>query len=360
MKKRIVFLHRYDRSTASFRARCECYFENLRQEDYEIVTQSLFSEAYLTAPSSSLQKAVMVLASYLRRLLFLFSLRRTDLIILYVELFPFWPATVERVLHAIGFRWIYDIDDPFFHNYDDHRLKSVRRLFAGKIGKIISLSELVIVGNAYLEAYAKQFHSRIKIIPSVIDLNRFSETSAFGRNHITVGWIGTPATTKYLKIVEEGLRLCGNKKSFRLLLIGGANPFSKDLPPSIHIEERAWNEAREILDIAEMDIGIMPLPDNPFTRGKGGMKIMLYMGSLIPSIASPIGFNCEIIQHEKNGLLATTPAEWADCLIRCIENEELRKSLGAAGRKTVEAHYCIQVTRPLFLQTIRSMNAASL
>ncbi len=356
MKKRIVFLHRYDRSTASFRARCECYFESLREQDYEVLSQSLFSETYWKLKPRSILKLLHIFTAYMTRLIFLFRLRKSDQIILYVELFPYLPPLAERILHMCGIRWIYDIDDAFFHNYDDHRFSFVRQTLGQKMAAIMRLSDFVITGNKYLEAYARRHNNKVVIIPSVIDLRTFSYGAHQNLNtRTTIGWIGTPTTAPFLRLLESALNTLSEEYSFRILIIGSkVNPFSK-LSPSISVELRDWSENREASDLAEMDIGVMPLPDTPFTRGKGGMKIMQYMAASIPAVASPVGFNCEIISHGQNGILAATPQEWVNAFKGLIQDPEARKRIGEAGYRTVADRYCIQVTRPEFVRTIQTL-----
>ena len=149
------------------------------------------------------------------------------------------------------------------------------------------------------------------------------------------------------------MKFCSGR-NVKIVLVGSGTVGMEDFP----VEIRPWSESSEISDILNFDVGIMPLPDNSFNRGKGGMKIMQYMACGIPTIASPIGFNCEIVKHGLNGFWATTDEEWIDCLKTLYEQPSLRQKMGAAGRETITKDYCLQVTASRFVQLLKSMPLA--
>lgn len=348
------FFHRYDRISASFRARCECYRSYLDQAEIPYRFHSLLDGNYLARKYSHRRTSwTGVLAAYLRRAWTLLRLNKSDVAIVHLELFPYLPGFFEKFLVLKGVTLIYDFDDPFFHLYDQHKSRVVRMLFSEKIRRIIRMSSAVIAGNRYLESYAKKENSAVRIIPSVIDLDRYRTTRTWPaiRQTFTIGWIGTPATSPQLRAIRRPLAAFCQGRNVRVVLVG---PGPVDLE-GVPVEIVPWTEDSEVSSILEFDVGIMPLFDTPFNRGKGGMKIIQYMGCGIPAVVSPVGFNTEIVRHGENGFLAATDDEWVKSLSLLYDQRQLLPELGSNARRTVEREYCLQVTGPAFVEFVKSI-----
>jgi glycosyltransferase involved in cell wall biosynthesis len=193
-------------------------------------------------------------------------------------------------------------------------------------------------------------NGRVWILPTVVDLDRYPENPQIG-HHVpfTVGWIGSFSTTPYLKQVEEPLRtLCaGGDATF--VAIGAKRP-DLDVAP---MEFRAWSEETEIQDGLGFDVGIMPVPDTPWARGKCGYKLIQYMACGLPVVASPVGVNCDIVETGRNGFLAETPQEWGKALATLRSDERAARQMGQQGRRKVEEKYCLAVTAPRLLDRMR-------
>lgn len=346
------FFHRYDRTSASFRARCECYRPFLEEAGIPHRFHSLLDGNYLARKYSHRRVSVIaVAAAYFRRAWTVLRLKKSDVAIVHLELFPYLPGIFERYLAWRGITLIYDFDDPFFHLYDQHASGLVRFLFSNKIRRIIRLANSVIAGNRYLESYARKEGRDVCIIPSVIDLERYPATrtwSASG-NSFTIGWIGTPATSPQLKAIHEALVAFCKTRDVKVVLVGPGDVQLDGVP----LEVRPWTEESEVGNIMEFDVGIMPLFDTPFNRGKGGMKIIQYMACGIPAVVSPVGFNTEIVRHGENGFLASTGDDWIKYLATLYDQRQLLPELGRAARQTVERAYCLQITGPAFVRFIR-------
>jgi glycosyltransferase involved in cell wall biosynthesis len=183
-------------------------------------------------------------------------------------------------------------------------------------------------------------------MPTVVDLDRYPVGNDRVRHDVfTVGWIGSPSTTRYLNEVQPALSTLSEGGKARLLLVG-AEHISLDGVP---IESRRWTEASEVQDVHDFDVGIMPLTDDPWSRGKCGYKLIQYMACGLPVIASPVGINNQIVEQGVNGFLAQTPDDWLHALTTLRDDVKLRARLGAAGRAKVEAQYTLQVTAPRLL-----------
>ncbi len=218
-----------------------------------------------------------------------------------------------------------------------------------KTARIIQVSDHVIAGNAYLADYALKFNPNVSVIPTCIDTDLYQpKVHCETQGKVTLGWTGSITTIQHFNRAEEVLlrikEKYGPKVSF---LVIGDPSFEHE---GLAIKGQAWNVETETEDLLRMDIGIMPLPDDEWSKGKCGFKGLQYMGSGIPTIMSPVGVNTEIVQDGVNGLLAFGEDEWFDKLCSLIEDASLRETLGAAGRRTVEEKYSVEVNAPKRLE----------
>lgn len=342
----VLFLTKYARNGASSRYRFFQYLPWLEQAGFECQVQPLFDEAYLVHRYQSGRGHVGdILRAFLRRFVTLTTARRFDLVVLEYEFLPYFPALPERLLGWLGVPYVADYDDALFHRYDQHRSGWVRRLLSDKIAQVMRGAHLVTAGNAYLADYARRAGAvRVETIPTVIDLERYppSHTEPALDTPFTIGWIGSPTTAKYLQAIVPALaEVCANGKG-RVRLIGSG---PVDLP-GVPVEVLPWDEATEVDRLTQFDVGIMPLPDEPWERGKCGFKLIQYMACGLPVVASPVGVNHEIVEQGVNGYLAETPAEWIQALNALSLDYDLRQRMGLAGRKKVEQNYSLQVTGP--------------
>jgi glycosyltransferase involved in cell wall biosynthesis len=349
---KVLLLSRYDRTGASTRLRFLQYLPYLRENGVEVTTAPLLDDEYLRALySTGGRSAARVGAAYLKRLAALFSLRQYDLVWMEKELFPRLPATLERIMGRFGVPYVVDYDDAVFHDYDKHGNPAVRLLLSRKIDQVMKHAALVVAGNDYLAARARAAGaSRVEVIPTVVDLERYPEPPPEAREGFRIGWIGTPVTSRYLRYIRGPLAALTKQTGTRVSLVGpSVNPV-----PEIAVELRRWTEGGEVSEMREFDVGVMPLPDEPWERGKCGYKLIQYMACGKPVIASPVGVNAQIVQHGINGFLASNDAEWQTAMETIRDNPELRQRMGRAGRELVRERYCLAVTAPRLLGLLRS------
>jgi glycosyltransferase involved in cell wall biosynthesis len=274
-----------------------------------------------------------------------------DLLWIEYELFPWLPAVAERVVARLGIPYVVDYDDAIYHRYELHPSKVVRLLLGKKIDVVMRRASTVIVGNDYLGARARAAGAkRVEYLPTVVDLDRYQTTPVRDQTTFTVGWIGSPSTVKYLSLIEPVLADFCRPGKARLVVVG-----ARDVPfPGVRGEVRAWSEATEVEDILSFDVGIMPLPDDPWERGKCGYKLIQYMACARPVIASPVGVNRHIVEPSVNGFLAASMGEWRSALENLAASPDLRARLGTAGREKVESSFCTQVTAPRLAAILKS------
>jgi glycosyltransferase involved in cell wall biosynthesis len=213
----------------------------------------------------------------------------------------------------------------------------------------------VIAGNGYLAARAKQAGAqRIERIPTGVDHRRYTQVVHGERAQIVIGWVGSPATQKYLFDIRHALaQVCA--KHHACLLLVGANAQMVEQLAGIPVERVEWSEDTEAAAIARMDIGIMPLVDGPWERGKCGYKLIQYMASGLPVVASPVGVNVDIVRQGENGYLATDDAAWADAMQRLVSDTSLRQRMGSAGREQVEREYSLSAQAPRLAAVLHSL-----
>ncbi|RJR49553.1 MAG: glycosyltransferase family 1 protein [Desulfobacteraceae bacterium] len=263
--------------------------------------------------------------------------RKWDVVFLYRELLPLGPPILEQVLGRKKMPIVYDFDDAIFlPNVSDANRQFGFLKWNSKVRTICRLSSHVTVGNAYLKDFAGRFSNRVTVIPSTVDTDAYVPKDNVDIKGVPViGWSGSFSTVKYLKALEPALKALRKKLDFRLKVIG-CDDYAID---GLEVERREWNALSEAQDIRSFDVGIMPLPDDAWTRGKCGMKALLYMSLGVPTIVSPVGMNSEIIKDGENGFLAVSDEEWVEKILAIVADVGLRKKFARAGRSTVEEHY---------------------
>lgn len=338
-KKRILLFTRYSNLGASSRIRSLQYVPYLESRGWQIDVSPLFSSAYLHATYGHQFRFRFLLAGYFQRLIKLLRAKKYDLIWIEKELFPFMPAWAELCLRSSGVRVVVDYDDAIFHRYDMNQNYFVRKLLGRKIDVIMRAADIVIAGNKYLAARAIDAGAKcVEIIPTVVDIKRYSVSERKVKKQLTIGWIGSPTTSRYLHLIGPALQSIISDANVRFVAVGANELIIKDLP----IEVLQWSEDSEVESILTFDIGIMPLKNDLWEQGKCGYKLIQYMACGLPVIASPVGVNTNIVEHGANGLLAETISEWKAALVLLLNDEELRHDMGYTGRKMVQDKYSLQ------------------
>lgn len=350
---RVLALSRYGRLGASSRMRIYQYVPALRGLGIDVQVLPLLGDNYLNSLyAKQTTNWFALLGDYLMQAIGLLRARKFDLLWIEKELFPNLPAWFEQILSALGIRYLVDYDDAIFHNYDLNP-HPVKKFLIDKIDKVMRSSVLVVCGNAYLAERARSAGARqVEIIPTVIDLERYKVLSPVVRAHIVVGWVGSPSTVKYLDVVAPALMALAAEFPLQLRVIGAQFAW-----PGLDVDCRPWSEESEVSEIQDFDIGIMPLIDSPWERGKCGYKLIQYMACGKPVVASPVGVNQDIVVNDINGYLASTVDEWAHALRALFSNKQYQLVMGAQGRRSVEEKYCLQVTAPRLAQLFHEVVA---
>lgn len=349
---KIRCMTRYDDLGASSRVRFSQYLPSLRRlaPDMHWQQHALLSTRYLRRKYAGQSTLRETMVCYTRRAIDLASADLPNLWWVEKELWPYIPATLERALLTRR-PFALDLDDAIFHNYDRHRLSVVRTLWGSKIDRLMAASALVTAGNTYL---AERAHAagaaRVEIVPTVVDLERYPQPAQTDRTEtVDIVWIGTPATVGYLRAIAQPLEQLARTRRIRLVVIGGGSVQI----PGVEVKSVPWSADTEAIEISRCHIGVMPLTDSPWERGKCGYKLIQYMACGLPVVASPVGVNREIVQPDRNGLLADGDAQWLEALVALVDDAAMRQRLGAEGRTRVVKDYSVQAVAPRLAELLR-------
>jgi glycosyltransferase involved in cell wall biosynthesis len=336
-----IFFLKYARSGASSRIRVLQYVKYFEEEGVDCHINYILSDKYIENIYSNRRVNYFeIFINYAKRLKAIFGIRKYNVVWVEKELFPGFPSFVELILNKLKVRLIVDYDDPVFHSYDLNNNFLVRLLLKKKIDKVMTYASTVIVGNSYISERAERAKAKdIVLVPSVIDIKKYEIYPEIQRGERKIiGWIGTPHTLPYLEILEEVFVEISRTYKISLFLCGVKSYFIN----RVDVRTFPWEEKNEVDFLNSIDIGIMPLKNDAWDKGKCGYKLIQYMACGKPVIASPIGINKEIVANGINGFLANGPEEWKKSFVSLINNDSLCKKMGRESRRIVEERYSVQ------------------
>lgn len=351
-KKKILFVatHRLGRSPSQ-RFRFEQYLDFLEQNNYEWEISNLISaedDAVLYAKGNYFKKALIALKSLRKRSKDVKRADEFDIIFIHREALLTRSTKYERLFAQSSAKVVFNFDDAIWLpniSKGNRALKMMKN--PAKINDIIKVSDMVFAGNEFLAAYARLYNDNVKVVPTTIDTNYHIRKKENPDRPICIGWTGTQTTLKYLDSLKEVFvelkEKYGDLIKFKVIC---DQPWEFE---GVEVEYEEWNKAREIEQLEEIDIGVMPLVDNEWSKGKCGFKGLQYMAVESAAILSPVGVNTEIIEDGVNGFLAQSHSDWIRVLSLLIENPKLRKEIGKAGRKTIEENYSVNKWKDKYL-----------
>lgn len=335
----------------SQRFRFEHYLRYFPDQNYQYVFQSFWTVKgweILYTQGNTAFKSWLLLLGFLRRLSLLFSISKFNYILIHREAAPIGPPFFEYLFaKVLKKKIIYDFDDAIWLSNTSGANRIVAGIkYHGKVKKICQWSWKISVGNEYLASYAAQHNQNVVINPTVVDTDQHHNVvkTHLGDAKPVIGWTGTHSTGSYLKLMERPLKLLKREIDFEFVVVSNQ-------PPEIDFEALRfipWDKQSEIQQLLLFDVGIMPLEDTPWEQGKCGFKLIQYLSLGIPAVASPVGANIQIIEHEKNGFLAESVDEWVSGLKTLIQSPALRNKMGKDGRQKIERYYSADANRSLF------------
>jgi len=360
-KPNVLFLTRFSALTAYTRYRVTQYLPFVEQAGFGYTLHPLFPDIYLkqTYTAKSRSRALVTLVpligiSLARRWgILVRKARKYDAVFVQYEALPYSPFFFEKALFQSDVPVVVDYDDAISLMYEHHPNRLLQRMLRAKIPKIVARSAHILTANRNLAEWATQFNEHVTIIPNSVDLRKSKQTVRRSRYNVrpVIGWIGTPVTAKYLRLLEQSLQALRSRHDFVLKVIG-APEFTMS---GIDVHAVRWSEATEADELCTCDIGVMPLPDDAWARGKSALKLIQYMAAGIAAVASPVGANCDVLEDGHNGFLAATDEEWTEKLAVLIEEPLRREQLAMAGRRTVEEFFSLETNAPVFVDVLRRL-----
>lgn len=357
LRMRVLVLAPYPLDRApSQRFRWEQYIGPLRERGVALEPSSFLDPRGMDVayrPGAWAAKTVATAAGLRRRLHDVVAARRYDLVVVHRESLPLGPAWIERALSSAGVPYAFDFDDAIYlpaASDANRRYAWLKR--AGKTAQAIRNASLVLAGNRHLADWARRHTKRVVVVPTTVDTDRYRPAVRPERTPLCIGWSGSRTTIVHLRLLDRVLRELQRERGVRIRVIGDES-YRID---GAAVQALDWDARTEVADLSQIDIGIMPLPDDEWSRGKCGLKALQYMALGIPTVLSPVGVNREIAEGGA-ALLASTEQEWRDALRALIDDPGLRARLGQAGRARVERHYSLQATLPLWENALRTAAA---
>jgi glycosyltransferase involved in cell wall biosynthesis len=344
---------------AGCRFRVMQYVPALEQAGFSVTIAPFFDAAFFDLvyrPGRYVEKCGAFVRQTVERLKLLMTRGRYDAFFIYREAYPFGPALFEALLsHAAGRPIVYDFDDAIFlsNSSDANRFASVLK-YPQKVAAIIRRSALVLAGNEYLANYARAYNPAVTVLPTCVDTSVFVPRRAprAAGDAPVIGWIGTPTTATYLKSLGPSFARLAARHSFVLRVSGSGEPLEF---AGVKTANEPWSLEREVGLFNTCDIGVYPLKDDEWAKGKCGFKAIQFMACGVPVVAAAVGVNRSIIQDGVNGFLASSEREWNDKIGRLLGDAELRHRLGAAGRRTIESRYSLAVNAPALVTKLREV-----
>lgn len=357
--KKVLFmgLHRPDRSPSQ-RYRFEQFQPYLEKQGFEFEYFYLIraqDDQKFYGAGNYIAKIGILIRSILKLWFKSFQAKKYDFVFVQREAFMLGTVFFEKRF-AKKTKMLFDFDDSIWlQNVSEGNKKLSFLKDAAKTQKLIAISDMVFAGNSFLADYAKQFNPNTKLVPTVVDSDNYKRATAASKEKICIGWSGSFSTIPYFEYALPALKKIkekyGDKVYFKV--IGDANYYNKDLD----IHGVAWSSNSEVFELSEIDIGIMPLPNDEWTKGKCALKGLLYMSLEQAAILSDVGVNSEVIEDGVNGFLVSTTEDWVEKLSLLIDNPQLRQEIGKKGRQTVLNHYSVLSERDNYVQYFNELLA---
>lgn len=353
-------MHRPDRSPSQ-RFRFEQYLKYL-QEEYDCNHVYLLNEKndrVYYSKGKVIQKVFILIKSIFILLKHTF-LKKYDLSFVQREAFMLGSSFFERHL-AKRSRLIYDFDDAIWKQQIGENRSQNKFLYflknPDKTRDMIRAAHMVFAGNNYLADFALKLNNNVKLIPTTIDTEIYKLLPERNPEKVCIGWTGSFSTIIYFELVVDALKEVKAKygENVYFKVIGDDSYFNDTL----NIKGIKWYSDKEIDELSEIDIGLMPLPDDEWTKGKCALKGLQYMALGIPAIMSPVGVNSQIIIDGENGFLARTKEEWVNKISMLIEDKNLRRNVGLQGNKVVEEQFSVNANKDLYLKYFREVSDSS-
>ncbi len=341
----------------SQRFRFEQYLDILKEQGFKFSLHPFYTDKtweILHWEGHTFSKIIRVVWAFFIRFFQIFKSIRYNFVFIHREVAPIGPPILEWIIaKVLRKKIIYDFDDAIWlPNYSEANTKFQKLKYYTKVNGIMKWATKISAGNQYLVDYAKQFNQNSIINPTTIDTENYHNPALYSTKNekVVIGWTGTHTTAKYLDFLVPIIEKLSEEFDFEFQVISNEVP-SFDLSNLKFIK---WNKESEIQDLLNFTIGVMPLTDDKWAKGKCGFKALQYMALGVPAIASPVGVNNEIIDHGKNGFLCSTEHQWYEALYYLLANPEETKKMHNNARQKIIDNYSVISNTNNFIKLLES------
>jgi len=351
--QRIIFFTKYTSKGPSSRYRTYQYLDDFKKE-YSCLVFPFFDDEYIDRLYAGCSVSFLkILYYYLRRIWYLLSKpQKKDIVFVEYELIPYFFAWAEFYLKLRGIKYIVDYDDAIFHNYDESNNALVRFFLKSKIPKVMRLANHVITGSPYLTTFTTKYNKQVTEIPTSVPMKKYERVEhSDAKNSFVVGWIGTRSTSNNLLLIKDALKEFSNRHSDVVFQFVGIDDRTAKILGVVPVK---WEEEIEARLLSSFSVGIMPLVDNDFNKGKCGFKLIQYMACGLPTISTPLEANLKI-NRNKNNLHATTNQEWFNAFEQVYNNQSDFAKIGESNRKDIANYYSVEANAPIYKIIFRNL-----
>ncbi|MDG0973431.1 MAG: glycosyltransferase family 4 protein [Crocinitomicaceae bacterium] len=350
--KTIYIIAPYPRAEApSQRFRFEQYLDFLESEGFTLHFHPFINEKTwntIYSEGKVVKKIIGMLGSFLRRWVLLLQLHKADYVFIHREAAQMGPPIFEWIIaKVLRKKYIYDFDDAIWlPNYSESNAKFHSLKAYWKVKYCMKWAHKITAGNAYLADFAKQYNANVQVLPTTIDTEHYhNQTIHYEKEKLVIGWTGSHTTLHYLDELVPVLQQLEKKFDFTFTVISNEAPvFSLK-----SLQFVKWTKVTEIEELLQFSIGVMPLKEDQWSKGKCGFKALQYMSLGIPSVISPVGVNSEIIANGENGFTPSSLSEWTEALEKLLTDRSLRHKLGMEGQATIEKRYSVHSQKQHYL-----------
>lgn len=273
--------------------------------------------------------------------------RGDEIVIVEREIFDNPTFDLEMKFRSTVSKFVLDLDDGVFLRYPE------------KFEHLARMADLIVCGNPFIQEWAAARNPQTFALPTCVEMSRYME-KVWSQNPdrpIQIGWIGTTGNIQYLQVAAPALRRLASELKFELVVVAPESEPLKSLDLSgVTVRHVAWSGDTEMEHLREFDIGLMPLfPNQDWDKYKCGLKLIQYMAIGIPAVASPVGVNSQIVDHGRDGFIASNDTEWEQALRQLLTDEKLRRTVGAAARETASQQYSIEANFPRYEAKLREV-----
>lgn len=341
----------------SQRLKYEQYFDAFTEAGYDITVKPFVSRnlwKIIYQKGHFITKIFQTCLGYLRRMWLILSLPRYDIVYIHLWVTPFFTTFYEWVYCKLGKKIIYDIDDLVFLRENKSKSNKTAGIFKSRKKPIylIKHADHVITCTPYLDEFVKQYNKRTTDISSTVDTDRYVPVNNYKNDHeIILGWSGSITSSRYFFELEEVLKEISKMHKIKVVVMGNPNIHFD----GVNMECMPWSEEIELSTLQKFDIGLYPMPNEEFALGKSGLKAIQYMALGIPTVATAMGANFRVVDHEINGFLVNNHKEWINALNALITSPELRERMGKKGREKIEKEFSIKANKQIYLNVLHKV-----